>query len=251
MLKVVVIGDQATISETIKSISSLGANEVSILYVTGNINEGIFYLHNHQQPDIIFYSPRLGTGLSFEILDHYKEYIPVVFVADDTTFVKNALDYNCIAYLLNPVNPGNIERVLEKYRMLGDYFTSLQSKKAASKNQKHERSRMIVRDGKENIALPINDIVLIHTQHRHVYLADQHGNEYTTDKTLSEIETGLDKESFFRVNRRCIVNINYVHGFKTFERVKLLVELSVPNLKQSVIVSQELARQFREWMYNA
>jgi DNA-binding LytR/AlgR family response regulator len=194
----------------------------------------------------------LSRGDSFEILDHSGKYVPVVFFADDTSYLKTALDYNCIAYLLNPVAPAAIEKALTKYRMLHDYFAATHTRhNFETSHSRHARTRMIVRSGKENVAVPLTDIVLIHTRHRNVFVVDQQGHEYTTDKTLSDIEATLDKETFFRVNRHCIVNINYVHGFKTHERVKLQVELTVPGLKHSVIVSQEMAHEFREWLYNA
>jgi DNA-binding LytR/AlgR family response regulator len=250
MLSSVVIGNPAAIGETIKCISHLGADEVTVLSTIDNISKGIDYFENHPQPDIIFCSPLLGEGVAFTILDHSNNYTPIVFMGDDTGFLKKALEYNCIAYLLSPVDPSTLQRTLAKYRMLYSYYSSVMSKQNPLRS-KHERTRMIVRNGKENIALPISDVVLVHTLHRSVFVIDHHGTEYTTDKTLSEIETGLDKEKFFRVNRHCIVNINFVHGFKTFERVKLLVELTVPGLKHNVIVSQDMAREFREWMYNA
>jgi len=56
---------------------------------------------------------------------------------------------------------------------------------------------------------------------------------------------------FFRANRQYIVNINYVKGFKAYEKVKLLVELTIPELNHCIIISQETAPAFRKWMYEA
>ena len=250
MLSAVVIGNQAAISETIKCISSFTGAEVSVLASVDSIDKGINYFENHPSPDIIFCSPLTGDGPAFNILDHGNSYTPIVFMANDTSFVLKALQYNCIAYLVNPFDPSTIHRALTKYRMLETYYSSILSKHVPGHN-KHEKTRMIVRNGKQNIALLINDIVLIYAMNRNVFVTDKDGTGYTTDKTLSEIEAGLNRDKFFRVNRHCIVNINFVHSFKTFERVKLLVELTVPQVKHSVIVSQDLARQFRDWMYNA
>ena len=116
----------------------------------------------------------------------------------------------------------------------------------------HIRHRMLVKKGRENISLPVSDIVLFHTEHRTVYVIDKRGREYIVDKNLCDIELELDRSIFFRVNRQYIVNINFIHGYKTHEKVKLVVELTVPKLNHHfLVVSQEMAPQFREWMYNA
>jgi DNA-binding LytR/AlgR family response regulator len=134
---------------------------------------------------------------------------------------------------------------LAKYRMLNDYFHN------GPDGVKHRKHRMLVKKGKESVSLPINDIVLFHTWRKSVYVTDYLGQEYTTYKNLCDIERELDKDQFFRVNRQYIVNINFIHGFKPHERVKLMIELTRSEIKHHVIVSQEMAPQFKEWMYNA
>jgi len=77
------------------------------------------------------------------------------------------------------------------------------------------------------------------------------GEKNTWHKNLSEMEEELDSSVFFRANRQYIININFVRGFKSYEKVKLMVDLTLPELNHCIIVSQEMAPQFREWMHNA
>lgn len=113
------------------------------------------------------------------------------------------------------------------------------------------KSRMVVRRGLEHIALRIDDVVLLYTENKLVYVIDRFGKKYVADKNLGEMELELDDKMFFRANRQYIINIEFVKGFKPFEKVKLLVDLSLPELNHSIIISQENAPQFREWMFNA
>ena len=48
-----------------------------------------------------------------------------------------------------------------------------------------------------------------------------------------------------------IININFVKGFKAYEKVKLVVDLTLPEINHSIIISQETAPAFRKWMYEA
>ena len=110
---------------------------------------------------------------------------------------------------------------------------------------------MIVKKGMENISLRMDDIVLFYTENKIVYVIDRWGKKYLADKNLAEMEEDLDEAVFFRANRQYIININFIRGFKAYEKVKLIVDLTLPDLNHCVIVSQEMAPQFREWMHNA
>jgi DNA-binding LytR/AlgR family response regulator len=71
------------------------------------------------------------------------------------------------------------------------------------------------------------------------------------DKNLSDLEEELDNKNFFRANRQYIVNIDFIKSFKPYERVKLWVDLTVPDIDHSIIVSQETAPFFRKWLLEA
>ena len=82
-------------------------------------------------------------------------------------------------------------------------------------------------------------------------MIDRLGKKYLADKNLGDLEEDLDEGMFFRANRQYIININFIRGFKTYEKVKLQVDLAIPDLNHCIIVSQENAPQFRQWIFNA
>jgi DNA-binding LytR/AlgR family response regulator len=122
---------------------------------------------------------------------------------------------------------------------------------ALAENMKRRKTRLIVQKGMENIALKLDDVALIYTESKVVFVITITEKKYIYDKNLSELEEELDKSFFFRANRQCIVNINYIRGFKTFEKVKLQVDLTFPTLLHKIIVSQETAPQFKKWIHEA
>ena len=111
------------------------------------------------------------------------------------------------------------------------------------------KKRLIVKKGIENIALKIEDIALIYTENKIVFVIDGlTGKKFTTEKKLVELENELDPATFFRANRKYIVSVNFIKGFKPFEKVKLEVQMIVSDLGHQVIVSQETAKHFKKWM---
>ena len=81
-----------------------------------------------------------------------------------------------------------------------------------------------------------------------VYVFDKHGKKFVTDRTLNELEAELDDSVFFRANRQYIINLGFVKSFKPYEKVKLQVDLNVPDINHFIIISQNTAPNFRKWI---
>jgi DNA-binding LytR/AlgR family response regulator len=81
-----------------------------------------------------------------------------------------------------------------------------------------------------------------------VYVIDRESKKYMADKSLAELENELDHSIFFRANRQFIVNFNFIKSFKSYQKVKLLVTMDVPDFEKSVIISQQISPAFKKWM---
>jgi DNA-binding LytR/AlgR family response regulator len=97
--------------------------------------------------------------------------------------------------------------------------------------------------------LKIEDIAFIYRDNTIIVAVDKDEKKYLCDKNLSALEEELDPGVFFRANRKYLLNIHYIRSYKTFEKVKLEVFLSISNSKHNIIVSQETAPFFRKWMH--
>lgn len=254
MLHAIVIEDEKHAVQNLHHVLAEVAPSVVIEATLSSVKEGIEYLSTQPQADIIFSDVQLPDGLSFDIFNKTDVNIPVIFITGYNEFIMNAFEYNGIDYLLKPVNAAELSKALRKYHLLERHFT-LQNKTALQKlaqafNTK-QRSRIMVKRGTEHIALRLEDVVLFYTENKIVYVIDKHGRKYLCDKNLTDLEAELDKNVFFRANRQYIVNINFIKGYKGYEKVKLQVDLTLPDLDHCIIISQETAPAFRKWMYEA
>ena len=71
------------------------------------------------------------------------------------------------------------------------------------------------------------------------------------EKNLADLVMLLDKERFFRANRQYIVNMEYIRSYRSYGKSKLQVELSLLDIKHCIIISQETAPHFRNWISEA
>jgi DNA-binding LytR/AlgR family response regulator len=252
MINAIIIEDERPALEDLVTTLSAVADDVQVTARLSSVRESIEYLSQQPAADLIFSDVQLGDGLSFEIFNQSGIRTPVIFITGYDEFMLNAFEYNGIDYLLKPVDKESLRKALNKYRMLEKHFTNHHSiNNLLQYIGNHKKKRMIVKKGMENISLRMEDIVLFYTENKIVYVIDRWNKKYLSDKNLSELENELDDAIFFRANRQYIININFVRGFKSYEKVKLMIDLSLPDLNHCIIISQEMAPQFREWMYNA
>ncbi|MEP7376983.1 MAG: LytTR family DNA-binding domain-containing protein [Chitinophagaceae bacterium] len=116
---------------------------------------------------------------------------------------------------------------------------------------KKRKTRLLVQKGLENILLKLEDIVLFYTDNKIVYVVDRSEKKYLMDSKLLELEEALDPLIFFRANRQYIININFIKSFRSYEKVKIKVDLKLTDINHCIIVSQETAPRFRRWIHEA
>lgn len=256
MINVIIIEDEIPAMKVMLRALSEATNEVTVQAKLKTVKESIEYLKNVSLlPDIIFSDVQLPDGLSFDIFKQTGIQTPVIFTTAYDQFMLLAFENNGIDYILKPVEKNDIEKALGKYRHLKDHFThhdTVQHIENLINFINHKtKSRLLVKKGLENILLRLEDIILFYTENKMVFVIDRFSKKYIADKTLSQLESEMDENTFFRANRRYIVNLNFVKGFKPYEKVKLLIDLNIPEINHSIIVSQETAPAFRQWMRDA
>ena len=256
MINVIIIEDEIPAMEVISKVLLETSEEVNIRAKLRSVEESIEYFRTESVPaDIIFSDVQLTDGLSFEIFKQAGVKTPVIFTTCYDQFMLLAFENNGIDYILKPVEKSDISKALWKYKNLQNHFVNNDQSMPVSKLMNfiegRHKSRLLVKRGQGHILLRLEDVILFYTENKIVFVIDRFSQKYILDKRLNEIETELDQTIFFRANRQYIVNLDYVKGFKPYEKVKLLIDLNVPEINHSIIVSQENAQSFRKWVREA
>ena len=250
MLNAIIIEDEKPAMEALVSNLSEVTPKVNIKAQLHTVEESINYFSNDVNADIIFSDVQLSDGLSFDIFSSVPVNIPVIFITGYDEFMLKAFETNGIDYLLKPVDKDLLEKALVKFRNLQQHFSHNQNEieKLNGYLNQHGKKRVLVKNGNEYIPLRVEDISLFYTENKIVFAIDRNGKKFQADKNLSDLEAELDPSVFFRANRQYLVNINFVKGFKAYERVKILLDLSIVMNGHQIIISQETAPQFRKWI---
>ncbi len=245
MIKTLIIEDEEMIAEQFRYLLMRASTETEIVGSLSTVKESVAYLSQNESPDLVFSDVQLADGLSFDIFNQVDVKCPVVFVTGFDQFIMNAFEYNGIDYLLKPVDERDLGKTLARYKTLERHFTQHAFIRSLTSRRK---TRLLVNKGTETVPLKIEDVALIYTENKIVYVVDRDGKKYMLDRYLGDLEKELDPTMFFRVNRQYIVNIAFIKSYKTYEKVKLLIDLSMPDLNHRIIISQEMAPCFRRWI---
>ncbi len=250
MIKAIIIEDERPAAAHLAKRITQIDNSVFVEATLSSIQESVDWLSSHSLPELIFLDIHLSDGLSFNIFKEIKITTPVIFTTTFDTYLMEAFELNSIDYLLKPIETGDLENALEKFRNTKNYYSeniyNLIQKAGTISNPPKER--LIVRKGMDHIPLKVEDIVLFYTENRLTFLIDRNGKKYIADSILSELEQELDKSKFYRANRQYIINIDFIKGYKTIEKVKISVEMTLEPEKFPIIISQDSAAHFREWI---
>jgi two-component system LytT family response regulator len=243
-MKVLIVEDERPASENL--IEELQAIDDDIDVVAGcnSVDETIRWLNKNPQPDLILMDIQLSDGLSTA----YEEYL------------AQAFEYSSIDYLLKPISQDKLKNAIKKYRALRAHFINnhdlVTTREFAGQDHlpdylgshDRKRSRILVRKGVEFQAVRVEDTGYFFTEHKLIFLVDKENRKYMAEKSnLSELEEELDKNIFYRANRKYIINANYIKRFKPLERSKISVELVLP-VNEEIIISQANSASFKKWI---
>ena len=154
MLNTIIIEDERPSRESLLQTLARISADVNLLATITSVQEGISYLGQPRNADIIFSDVQLPDGLSFEIFRHCVVESPVIFVTAYDEFMMNAFEHNGIDYLLKPVDEKELDKSLKKYKMLQHHFAGkVDISKLVNPFLQPKKTRLVVKKGIESIAL--------------------------------------------------------------------------------------------------
>jgi DNA-binding LytR/AlgR family response regulator len=107
----------------------------------------------------------------------------------------------------------------------------------------------LVKLGQTIDTIPTEEIHHFETKDSMSFLVTNKGNHYSIDYTLDQLETLLNPKNFFRINRKIILNINFIEKVSTYFNSRLSIACKFLDT-DSRIVSRERVNDFKKWLDN-
>ena len=207
-------------------------------------------------PDLVISDIQLSDGVSFEAFRQVNLNSPIIFTTAYDEYAIRAFKLNSLDYLLKPIDPEELKAALAKYHRwsltgttgFGEQFRHFLNQISEHSPTLHYKRRFTGHHLRQIISIP-QDQIAYFIRNELIYLHTIEGKKLVTDyKTLDELEELIDPACFFRANRQCIVHLDAVSGYRSYDSSKLQVILNSPNDALEVIVSKEKASAFKHWL---
>lgn len=112
---------------------------------------------------------------------------------------------------------------------------------------KSYRKRFLVKHSTRLISLGVDQIAYFYAENRLNFIKTWNNKTYIIDKTVEEINSIINKDEFFRINRSYIISykaIEEVHAHFN-NRLKLKLNIAV---SEELFVSKDRVANFKEWL---
>jgi two-component system, LytTR family, response regulator len=206
-ISAVVIDDEADARELMARIIS-GFDELKLLATANNAFEGLQIIAKHR-PDIAFLDINMPvqSGLELgELISQSSLPTRIVFVTAYDAYVMQAIRSAAFDYLLKPVDPDELKKVIERYKATNE---QIYGKAVSQVNDDHgTKIRLNVRTG--YILVDPEEIVVVKADGNYVEIILRNDEKLLVSQPLGYLAEILPAKVFVRVSRSSIINMKYL-----------------------------------------
>lgn len=240
-MKAIIIDDERLARAELKKLLQ-DYPEVEVVDEAANAEEGIAKIES-QQPDLIFLDIQMPGKTGFDMLSQLEKAPHVIFTTAYDEFALKAFEVNALDYLLKPIEP---KRLADAVQKLSAGETREQRAEPGSTNNSllTENDQVFVKDGERCWFVKLSDIRLFESvgNYAKVFFGP---NKPLILKSLNALEERLDEKTFFRANRKHIVNLRMIEKIEPYFNGGLLLELKGG---EKIEVSRRQTVKFKEMM---
>lgn len=224
-MKIFIAEDEPLAAAKLKLfLEKLGEGQDVSLFSDGEsllnaLNEG-----NH--PDLLFMDIQMPKLTGLDVLhDLPAHHFPIILTTAYDRYAIDGFNYGVADYLLKPYTLERLKQALQKAKLLAQITTT--DKPTQVKEEADRKTSIIIRSEGQNQLVEISAIECLEADKDYtlIHLAD--GRQLSTLGTLSSLEQQLPTDTFARIQRSYVININKVKSYTT-QSVTLQSGLSVP-----------------------
>jgi DNA-binding LytR/AlgR family response regulator len=251
-MKIIIIEDENLSAEHLTNLLQKVDFSISVVKYFDTIASSVNAFKGGLNADLIFMDIHLADGNSFEIFNQVKLEIPVIFTTAFDNYAIQAFKQNSIDYLLKPITLIDLQFAIDKFEKQkkienSDLISSIAM--AYQQINKNFKTRFLVKLGQTIDSIPTEEIHHFETKDSLSFLVTNKGNHFPIDYTLDQLETQLQPQNFFRINRKIILHIQSIEKVSSYFNSRLSIT-SKFLVNDARIVSRERVNDFKKWLDN-
>lgn len=109
------------------------------------------------------------------------------------------------------------------------------------------KKRFLVTQQQKFLSIPVEDISYFFSDNRFIFFVTFTNKKYLVEYRMDELESILDKQEFFRINRSYLISIRSIALIHPYPGNRFRLTLN-PHTDKEIIVSRERLPAFRAWL---
>jgi len=216
--------------------------EVEVVDEAANADEAINKIDT-LQPDLVFLDIQMPGKTGFDMLAELERAPHVIFTTAYDEYALKAFEVNALDYLLKPIEPKRLADAMQKLHVAETKENHIIPENF-NQSILTEADQVFVKDGERCWFVKLSDIRLFESvgNYAKVFFA---ANKPLILKSLNALEERLDPKTFFRANRKHIVNLRMIEKIEPYFNGGLLLELKGG---EKIEVSRRQTVKFKEMM---
>ena len=216
--------------------------EVEVVDEAANADEAINKIDT-LQPDLVFLDIQMPGKTGFDMLAELERAPHVIFTTAYDEYALKAFEVNALDYLLKPIEPKRLADAMQKLHIAETKENHIVPENF-NQSILTEADQVFVKDGERCWFVKLSDVRLFESvgNYAKVFFG---ANKPLILKSLNALEERLDQKTFFRANRKHIVNLRMIEKIEPYFNGGLLLELKGG---EKIEVSRRQTVKFKEMM---
>ena len=220
-----------------------GKNGIEALNLIRDLNPNVVFL-DVQMPGLD------GLGVVKKLLDRKARLPYVIFATAYDHYAVQAFEVNAVDYLLKPIAKGRLEKAIGKIRRELEGAGPISQKldrlvQLVEGRPVPQKSKLLVKTAGRHVLVNSDDIIYASIEDGVITVVTREFEGESNFRTIEELQGNLDPNSFWRVHRSFLVNINRIREVVPW--FKSSYQLKMDDRKQTEVpVSRAQTRKLRD-----
>lgn len=206
-MRVIIVDDEDLARRVLKEYLKAHA-DIEIVAECANGFEAVKAI-TELAPDMVFLDIQMPKLNGFEVVELAGAKTRYLFVTAFDQYALKAFEVHALDYLLKPFSQKRLDEALAHARANVGSAPAVEAVVAEAAQRSKPLERVLIRDGARVHVVPVEKIDYIEAQDDYVQVTSG-GKAYLKNQRMAELESQLDPQSFLRIHRSYIVNVEAI-----------------------------------------
>ncbi len=222
MLNAIIVDDEEFARSSLYFLIQENCPDIQITGIAKSASEARVIL-NSSTPDVIFLDIAMPGENGFSLLDHpATRKSAIIFTTAYDQYALKAIKANALDYLLKPID---IEELIVAVNKAIEAKKKNQPNPVIENhlNDKGEVKKLTIPSGNGYRIIETENIICIEADSNYSIITLKSNEKITVSKVLKDYEELLPTDTFFRIHKSTIINLNFLREYNSRNGLKVIL----------------------------